>query len=79
MTAKFDPVEWYEEAYARIRKETGREDCHGEALRALAAEAAKVRARRDAEICRTLADCDIGDWTNSALACAQAIEKDAWL
>ena len=72
MTAKSDPVAFYEEAYARIRKETGREDCHGEALRALAAEAAKVQARRDAEICYERA-WETGD------TCAQAIEKEAGL
>ena len=73
MTAKSDPVAFYEEAYARIRKETGREDCHGEALRALAAEAAKVQARRDAEICRG------GEFRPTAEDCAAAIEKGAGL
>ena len=94
MTAKFDPVAFYEEAYARIRKETGREDCHGEALSALAAEAAKQQARKDAEICREWALCkedeahdnaiapQIGDGTahnRCAGICAQAIEKEVGL
>lgn len=85
MTAKFDPVVFYEEAYARIRKETGREDCHGEALRALAAEAAKIRARRDVEICRSaLWLVSAGPKTVAAAPetpeyFAQLIEKDAGL
>lgn len=75
MTAKFDPVAFYEEAYTRIRKETGREDCHGETLHALAAEAAKRQAMRDAEICREQPP---AEWAPEE-ACAQAIEKDAGL
>lgn len=92
MTApKFDPVEWwiaYWEAL-NVEVEIGEEDA--DALCALAAEAAKQQARRDAEIARTHArsygaiNLDVTterrrlDYAseNALLTCAQAIEREA--
>ena len=67
MTAKeFDPVAWWK-VHAPI------DGGIYKAVIALAAEAAKQQARRDAEICRG------GEFRPTAEDCAHAIEKEAGL
>ena len=68
MTAKeFDPVAFFESLKAISGTDA--------AIRALATEAAKQQARKDAEICRAqrFAASMAGDW------CADAIENEAGL
>ena len=95
MTAKeFDPVaffhvvvcrEW-EKAYERPISVALPDEPEKVALRALAAEAAKQQARRDAEICRgETVDADLSGesedfaYNEATEDCAQAIEKEAGL
>ena len=74
MTAKeFDPVAFYK---AWCKKRGGIPISSDAPLRALAAEAAKQRARKDAEICREKTTYDEDDPGESF---AQAIEKEAGL
>lgn len=85
MTAKFDPVAWYAENVSSFG--AGR-DGYNDMLRALAAEAAKQQAIRDAEICRlsgetgSMSD-DFSYGTKAgdkrARELAQAIEREAGL
>lgn len=78
MIAKFDPVAFFDEYFSDHEIE--------DAIRALAAEAAKQQARRDAEICRGgkfsgfEATVTEAQYHNAASElCAQAIEREAGL
>ena len=84
MTAKFDPVAFYKK-HMRDRGLGMFGSPNAESIRALADEAAKVRARRDVEICRSaLWLVSAGPKTVAAAPgtpeyFAQLIEKDAGL
>ena len=75
MTSKaFDPVAWY-------RSDGWKIDSMNGMLRALAAEAAKQQARKDAEICRGRTRMPYVHPIASQAQenCAQAIEREAGL
>ena len=73
MTAKFDPVAFWNENYSPDVSENDR-------VRDLAAEAAKQRAIRDATYLRALAaTLEMSYKQRIILDCAQAIEKEAGL
>ena len=81
MTAKeFDPAAFY---VAWCKKRGGTPISSDEPLRALAAEAAKQQARKDADRCRATQTDGMsvrdGAYDQGCEDCAQAIEKEAGL